>query len=332
MSASASAADGSAAVEALLATVSVVPDEQHGHGGDRFTGIGSRNDGVDATFGGHMLAQSVSAALATVDDDRRLHSLHGYFIRAGAPETPFTLEVDRVRDGRTFCTRRVRVHQGDDRVQFELTASFAVPEDGPTFQAEHVDGPVRPGSSADRLGSAHHEYGAGMAELPRPESLPTHHELMAGLDELPLPEAWALRDYGLDLRTINAPWAPTGPSPDGGIRLWMRARAALPDDHRIHAAIMAYQSDESLADNIAIPWGGTWGAPGVVFVSLDHAMWFHRPFDLNDWLLLDQRPITVANGRGLARASVYNRAGELVVSSAQEALLRLTPDLLAGGQ
>lgn len=294
-----------AAVADLIETVSVEPV-----GDDRFRGVGSRDDGVDATFGGHFLAQACSAAYATVDDDRRLHSLHGYFLRAGAPGEPFDLEVERVRDGRTFCTRRVRVTQasaGADKTQFELLASFATPEDGPTLDAAPP---------------------TDFADLPDPDELPTHHELMQSLDELPLPEAWAMRDYGLDVRTVDAPWAPAGPSADGGIRLWVRAAAPLPHDHRLQAAIMAYQSDESLADNVAIPWGATWGSEGVVFVSLDHAMWFHRPFDLNDWHFVDQRPVTVGHGRGLATGSVWSGDGELVVSFAQEALLRLGPEHL----
>lgn len=293
------------ALDQLIATVSV---EQIGP--DRFGGVGSHDDGVDATYGGHFLGQACSAAQATVGDDRRLHSFHGYFLRAGRPGQPYQLEVERVRDGRSFCVRRVRVSQGTAetaKTQFELLASFAGPEGGPTLEAQAPP---------------------DFASLPRPESLPTHRELMTSLDELPLPEAWAFRDYGLDMRTVNAPWAPAGPSADGGIRLWVRADGQLPDDHRLQTSLMAYHSDESLADNVAIPWGATWGSPGVVFVSLDHAMWFHRPFDLNDWMLVDQRPVTVGHGRGLATASVWNSAGELVVSFTQEALLRLDPEQL----
>ncbi|MEL6981972.1 MAG: hotdog domain-containing protein, partial [Actinomycetota bacterium] len=125
------------------------------------------------------------------------------------------------------------------------------------------------------------------------------------------------------VRTINAPWAPDGVSEHDGIRLWVRAAGPLPADHHLQAAILAYQSDESLADCVAIPWGGTWGSPGVLFVSLDHAMWFHRPFDLNDWLLIDQRPVTVGGARGLATASVWSGDGTLVASTTQEALFRL---------
>ena len=282
----------------LIATVSVTPI-----GPDRYEGIGSSNDGVDATFGGHFLGQASMAAQATVDDDHQLHSFHGYFLRAGRPGEPYLLDVERVRDGRSFCTRRVRISQAGSKTQFELLASFALPEEGPRHDPPGPD---------------------GFEELPEPLSLPNQRELMGSLDPLPLPEAWAMRSYGLDIRTINAPWAPAGPSADGGIRLWVKADGHLPAHDGLQRAIMAYQSDESLADNIAVPWGATWGSPGVVFVSLDHAMWFHRPFDLNNWHFIDQRPIVVDHARGLATGSVWNASGELVVSFTQEALLRLS--------
>ena len=299
-------ATGSEALDELIATVSVTEI-----GPDRFEGRGSTADGVEATFGGHFLAQSVSAALATVEPERRLHSVHAHFLRGGQPEHPFILEVERVRDGRSFCTRRVRVFQdldgsGPGKLQFELTASCTMPEDGPEHQ------PASPPADLDRLA--------------RPEELPPYDELMAGLDPLPLPEEWARRDYGIDVRTVNAPWVPAGPSPDGGIRLWIRAKGQLPDDQHLQAALLAYQSDESLADCVAIPWGATWGSDGVVFVSLDHAMWFHRPIDLNRWHLLDQRPVTIGRGRGLATASLWTDDGELVATTTQEALFRLDDD------
>lgn len=292
--------------DALQDLIDIVTVEAVGE--DRFRGVGSHNDGVDATFGGHFLGQATMAAAATVEPDRHLHSLHGYFLRAGQPGTPFDLAVERVRDGRSFCTRRVTVNQNGGKSQFELLASFATSEDGPMAQTP------RPTDFPD---------------LPAPETLPTHHELMSSHATLPLPESWALRDYGLDLRTINAPWAPAGPSADGGIRLWAKTTGPLVRDPQLQTAIMAYQSDESLADNIAIPWGATWGIPGVIFVSLDHAMWFHRPFDLNEWHFIEQQPITVGRSRGLATGRVWTADGELVVSFTQEALLRLSDEFMA---
>ncbi len=281
---------------------------------DTFIGPASSADGVDATFGGHFLGQAVAAAYATVDPERRIHSVHDYFLRGGRPGQPFRLEVERVRDGRSFCTRRVRTTQDEQGsgVLFDLTASFAVPEDGPQMTSPPP---------------------TDFHSLPAPESLPTYGELMRSLDPLPLPAEWALRDYGLDIRTVDAPWSrPPGSSPsEGGIRLWVRADGQLPDDPALHASILAYQSDESLADNIAIPWGVTWASEGVVFVSLDHALWFHRPIDLNQWLFIDQHPVTVGHGRGLATATVWDTEGRLVCTFTQEALLRLDDRYLEAG-
>lgn len=299
------ARDMTSALDNLIAIVTL-----ENLGDDRFEGRGSDHDGVDATFGGHFLGQAIAACQATVDDDHRIHSLHGYYLRGGQPGMPYLLDVERVRDGRSFCTRRVRTSQNEGGTQFEGLASFTRPEVGP------VSTPDPP-----------KDFG----RLPEPTSLPTHRELMASLDPLPLPQAWALRDYGLDIRTVDAPWAPNGPSSDGGIRLWVKAAGSLPDEPRIHASILAYQSDESLADNIAIPWGATWGSPGVVFVSLDHAIWFHAPIDLNEWHFVDQRPVTVGYGRGLATATVWRGSGDLVASFTQEALLRLGPKFRAAG-
>lgn len=306
---------GSAALDRLLATVSVAP-----LGDDRFRGAGSTADGVDATFGGHFLAQAVSAALATVEPGWSLHSIHAHFVRAGRPGTPFLLDVERIRDGRSFALRRVRTHHpaGDDptgdepdgRLLFELTASCTRTGPGDAATPRH-QGLAAPDD---------------LAALPSPESLPSYPELMRSLDPLPLPTEWALRDYGLDVRTVNAPWVPAGLSPTGGIRLWVRADGSVPDEPGLHTALLAYQSDESLADNVAVPWGATWGGEGVVFVSLDHAMWFHRPIDLNRWHLLDQRPVVVDGERGLAAASLWTADGELVASVTQEAMFRLDDD------
>ncbi len=314
---------GTTALDRLIAAVSVAPI-----GDDRFRGPGSTVDGVDATFGGHFLSQAISAVLATVEPGWSPHSVHAHFIRAGRPETPFLLDVERIRDGRTFALRRVRTHhpaddgpatdRPDGRLLFELTASCTRTPNAIGTGPGHAPG-----------GDPRHQQLAppdDIGDLPRPESLPTYAQLMRSLDPLPLPTEWALRDYGIDVRTVNAPWVPEGLSPAGGIRLWIRADGPLPDDPGLHAALLAYQSDESLADNVAAPWGATWGGDGVVFVSLDHAMWFHRPIDLGDWHLLDQRPVVVESGRGLATASVWTAEGELVASITQEAMFRLDED------
>ncbi len=286
------------ALDALIKTLTLAP-----LGDRRWQGQGSTNDGADGTYGGHYLGQAVAALLADNDDDRELHSLHAYFLRSGKPEQAYEYTVERVREGRSFSNRRVQCWQ-QDKLIFEMTASLMVPEAGVCMNAS---------------------LPADFATLPTPESLARYGEVMRSLDPLPLPAAWALREHGIDLRPINAPWCERGVSAAGGIRHWIRAAGALLGDARMHTALLAYQSDESISDNILIPFGVNWGAPGLNFVSLDHAMWFHQPVDLNDWLFVEQWPVRAGGGRGLAHARVWNRAGELVTSFAQEALLRIAP-------
>ena len=266
---------------------------------DKFRGQGSSNDGAPGTYGGHLLGQATAAALTTVGDDRAVHSIHAYFLRGGTPGEPIDYEVERVRDGAAFSVRKVKASQ-KGRTAFELTASFTVPSDGKEIPTE---------SPSD------------FAELPEPESLPTYRELMESHDPIPLPEDWAMRDYGIDMRVVNAPWTANGPSVAGGIRIWIKANGRAPDDPRLHAAMLAYQSDESLADNLLIPFGVTWGSQGVFAVSLDHAMWFHRPIDLNQWHFVEQWPITATHSRGVATGRVWSRGKKLVASFTQEVLM-----------
>lgn len=268
---------------------------------DAFCGIGSRCDGADGTYGGHFLGQATAAALATVDDDRELHSIHAYFLRPGKPGQPIDYAVRRVRDGRSFCTRRVTASQ-DGKPAFELTASFTVDAEG-----ELIDTALP----------------QDFEQLPEPKSLPRYQELMASLDPLPLPADWALRDRGVDTRVVNAPWAPAGPSRAQGIRMWIRANGKLNNDSKLHAAMLAYQSDDSVSDCLLVPFGLTWCSPGVFFVSLDHAMWIHRPIDLNEWHFVEQWPVTARRGRGVASGNVWSRDGTLVASFSQEALMRI---------
>ena len=267
---------------------------------DVYRGTASSGDGADGTYGGHFLGQATAAALATVDDDRSVHSIHAYFLRAGQPGKPIDYVVDRLRDGRSFSARRVTAKQSE-KTAFELIASFTSDTAGEIIE------PQIP-SDFDRL--------------PEPVSLPRYLDLMAAQDPLPFPEAWALRPHGIDVRVVNAPWSPNGPSVEQGIRMWIRADGIVPDDPKLHAAMLAYQSDESIADNLLIPFGVTWGSPGVFFVSLDHAMWFHRPIDMNQWHFIEQRPLVAARGRGVACGYVWSQDRKLVASFTQEALMR----------
>lgn len=284
------------ALESLIRILTLTPI-----GAQRWRGCGSSADGAQATYGGHYLGQATAALLAEGDGGRSLHSLHAYFLHAGRPEADYEYTVEVVREGRSFSNRRVSCRQ-DEKLIFEMTASLMAPENGVLLAA-------RPP--------------ADFASLPAPDSLPRYGEVMRALDPLPLPAAWALRDHGIDLRPLNAPWCERGVSADQGIRHWIRAHGTLPAQPDLHIAMLAYQSDESISDNVLIPFGVTWGTPGLSFVSLDHAMWFHQPVDLNDWLFVEQWPARAGRGRGLAHGRVWNRAGELVVSFSQEALLRL---------
>ena len=238
----------------------------------RFKGRGSKNDGAEGTYGGHLLGQSVAAATETVVQDKTIHSLHAYFLSAGQPGEPIYYEVDVLRDGRTFCSRKVIGRQGS-RVLIELNASFCEEKAGLNFDTT---------KSLDFDG------------LPSPEELPRYTELMAAQDPLPFREDWALEERGLDVRIVNAPRAERGSSKDGGIRMWIRADGELQSKPSLHAAILAYQSDESLADNVLTPFQLTWNSPNVFMVSLDHALWFHRPVDLNNWHFVEQWPVCVA--------------------------------------
>lgn len=285
--------------EALIDLIDILTLQPTGP--DRFTGRGSHGDGADGTFGGHFLGQATAAALATVDDDRQVHSLHAYFLRGGTPGQPIEYEVERVRDGRSFCTRRVRAVQ-HGKTAFELMASFSVASQGET---------ITPPLPED------------FSSLPAPDSLPTYKALMATHDPVPLPAEWSLRDHGIDVRVVNAPWAPRGPSDKQGIRMWIRANGTVRDDPKLHAAMLAYQSDESISDNVLVPFGLTWGTPGVFFVSLDHALWMHGQINLNEWHFVDQWPVVAGDGRGVSTGFVWSRDGKLIASFTQEALMRI---------
>ena len=270
-----------------------------------YRGIASVDDGWDNVYGGHFLGQATAVAAASAGDDRRVHSLHGYFLRAGRAREPIDYTVDVVRDGRSFSTRRVTASQDGGPANFELLVSFTVPEPGKALDPEPP---------------------AGFADLAAPESLPRYQELMASFETPPLPLDWALKDRGIDIRIVNAPWSPHGPSAKSGIRYWARADGALPEDPGLHAAMFAYLSDDSVSDNVLVPFGLTWSTPDVLCVSLDHALWLHRPFRMDEWLFVDQEPLVAAGGRGLANGKVWTMAGELVASFTQEALMRVGSD------
>lgn len=250
-------------------------------------------------FGGQVAAQALVAAGRTVGDgvgrDRPVHSLHAYFLRPGDPKVPILYQVDRIRDGRSFTTRRVTAIQHGEAI-FSLSASFHVHEEGVTHQEQ-------------------------MPEVPDPETLPTWEELMAPYadrfgDWLKRPRPIDVRHVGLPLRLT-----PDAPPRPPNHRMWFRADGQLPDEPLVHACLVAYASDMTLLDTIMAPHGLIW-SENAQAASLDHAMWFHRPFRADDWMLYDQHSPTAFDARGLAQGTIFTRDGRLAVSVVQEGLLR----------
>jgi acyl-CoA thioesterase-2 len=263
-----------------------------------FRGLSAHDDRL-RVFGGQVAGQALVAAGRTVERGA-VHSLHAYFLRPGDPSAPIVYEVDRIRDGRSFTTRRVIGIQHGQAI-FNLAASFHIDESGPEHQAP-------------------------MPEVPDPESLPTFAELMAPYrDRL---AAWYDRPQPLDIRHVGGhplertPQEP-GAAPFRG-RVWFRADGRLPDDPLLHACVVAYASDLTLLDTTLSPHGlSIWSTPTLMLASLDHAMWFHRPFRADEWLLYDQDSPVARGARGFARGSIFTRTGELAVSVVQEGLVRL---------
>jgi acyl-CoA thioesterase-2 len=246
-------------------------------------------------FGGQVAGQALVAAGRTVVPDRRVHSLHAYFLRAGDPRIPIVYEVDRIRDGKSFTTRRVVAIQRG-RAIFHLSASFQMVEDGPSHQ--------RP-----------------MPEVPPPESLPSWAERMtARMDGMsPDMKEWFLRPRPIELRAVDPPRSErTEPRQ----LIWIRADGVLPDSPLLHECVVAYASDMTLLDTATLPHGIYWNDPRYQMASLDHAMWFHRPFRADQWLLYAQESPSASGARGLCTGHLFARDGRLVVTVVQEGLVR----------
>ena len=245
-------------------------------------------------FGGQVAAQALMAAGRTVSTGD-VHSLHAYFLRPGDPTVPILYEVDRIRDGRSFTTRRVVAIQHGEAI-FNMSASFHVLEHGPTHQFP-------------------------MPVVPDPETLPTLTQRLEQWREA-LGE-WYDRPHPIDQRYIgDLPWHQRDEG-EPYQRVWIRADGELPDDPLLHACVAAYASDMSLFDTILGPHVVRWDDPNFMGASLDHCMWFHRPFRTDDWLLYDMDSPVAAAGRGLARGFLFDRAGRLCVSMVQEGLARI---------
>lgn len=263
-----------------------------------FRGISPEENRV-RVFGGQVAGQSLVAASRTVDENsRHVHSLHAYFLRPGDPTAPILYQVDRLRDGRSFTTRRVVAIQHGE-VIFNLQASFHSTEPGLDWQ----------------IPAPHN--------LPDPETLPDFKTRMAPYKEQ-IGE-WYDRPRPIDLRYIGDPHKRAGVE-TAGQQVWLRADGTLPDDPVLHACIATYASDMTLLDTALLPHGLGWGDNGVQMASLDHAMWFHRPFRADDWHLYDQRALSTSNSRGLAGGSIFTKDGHLAVTVVQEGLIRVRPN------
>ena len=248
-------------------------------------------------FGGQVAAQALMAAGRTVERGR-VHSLHAYFLRPGDPNVPILYEVDRIRDGRSFTTRRVVAIQHGQAI-FNVAASFHVYEEG-AF-----------------------DHQVPMPEVPDPETLPSLHDRLEPLrDEL---ADWFARPHPIDQRHVGElPWM-QHEARDPVQRVWIRADGTLPDDPLLHSCVAAYASDMSLFDTMLAPHEVRWDDAEFMGASLDHCMWFHRPFRADEWLLYDMDSPNAFGARGLARGFLFTRDGTLVVSMVQEGLMRLVP-------
>jgi len=259
----------------------------------------SQDLGWGQVFGGQVVGQALSAAAQTVPADRYVHSLHGYFLRTGDARRPIVYTVDPIRDGRSFTTRRVVAIQGGKAI-FNLAASFQVEEDG----FDHAD---------------------AMPEgVTPPEDLVSEQDLakrLAGrLPEALIERATAERPIELRPERPHNPLAPDVRGPTK--RVWFRASSPLPDERAVHHYLLAYASDFSFLTTAMQPHGVSWLTPGMQVASVDHAMWFHRPFRFDDWLLYDVESPSASNARGLVRGRIFDRSGRLVATVAQEGLMR----------
>jgi acyl-CoA thioesterase II len=263
-----------------------------------FRGVSPANQPV-RVFGGQVAGQALVAVGRTVPPERKVHSLHAYFIRPGDPSIPIVYEVDRIRDGRSFTTRRaVAVQRG--KAIFALSASFQEPEPG----IEHAE---------------------TMPDVPPPDELPSRQDSMREYAEKLGPMATMPRP--IDVRYVtDPPWELRGKGNEARNQVWMRADGTLPDDELLHVCVLTYASDMTLLDSILVRHGVYWGFDQVLGASLDHALWFHRSFRADEWFLYDSASPSASGARGLATGRFFTQDGTLIATVVQEGLLRILPD------
>jgi acyl-CoA thioesterase-2 len=266
---------------------------------DLFRGA-SRDIGSPQVFGGQVLGQALGAAYATVDS-RHVHSLHAYFLRRGDFSAPIVYQVDRSRDGGSFSSRRVVAIQHGKQI-FHMAASFQDPEEGLEHQVP-------------------------MPGVPPPDSLPDLRDVLES-QAVPLPPAvqrFAGRNSPFEFHAVQAMDYPDPAPGPPRLDVWFRAVDRVGEDLRRHDCLLAYVSDYHLMTTAMRPHGFSLGSSGVMVASIDHAMWFHRPVRVDEWLLYTIESPAAAGARGFARASIYTQEGVLVASTAQEGLVRVVP-------
>jgi len=285
-------------LESLLATLDLT-DTGARTDEDIFTGPSQWMPG-GRIFGGQVYAQSIMAAARTVEDDRAIHSTHGYFLRPGDATAPITFSVDRIHDGRSFSTRRTQAYQGGVPI-LSMIASFQDDDPGIEHQVAMPEG-VTP-----------------------PEELPSAAEVLAPIDH-PIAQFWAT-SRAFDIRHVDQPiYLRADADRRAHQGVWIRTKGAMPDDDRLHRAALAYASDYPILEPVMRRHGLAWTHRGLKMASLDHAMWWHRPLRVDEWLLYLQESPTASGGRGLATGRVFTRDGVLVASIAQEGMVRV-PEL-----
>lgn len=268
----------------------------------------SRDLGGKSVFGGQVIGQALVAASRTVEGELGAHSLHAYFLRPGDMEASIVYEVDRVRDGRSFTTRRVQAIQHGQPI-LTLMASFQKDEGGLEHQV-----PMPPAPDAETLPEYKGLRKRWLAEFEgRNGALPPR-----------LHDAY-LRELAIEFRPVE-PWNPFAPDSRAPAQaIWFRAAGQLPDDPILHRCVLAYASDFNFLPTALLPHARSWFSPDMVCASIDHALWFHRPLRVDDWLLYVMDSPTAQAARGMSRGLIYDRAGRLVASATQESLIRQVP-------
>jgi acyl-CoA thioesterase-2 len=264
-----------------------------------FRGHSPGGSPLPRVFGGQVAGQALVACERTVPEERVVHSRHGYFLRGGDPGVPIIYEVDKVRDGRSFTTRRVLAMQRGE-VIFQMSASFQLPEDGP-------------------------EHQVGMPDVPGPDELLSLQDLYAPYLAHTTSGRWLMGPRPIDMRYIGLPpqlAAASGAHFPAYSQVWFRADGALPDAPALHACVLAYASDMTLLDSSLMRHGLAFDGTLAVGASLDHAMWFHRPFRADEWLLYDQSSPNGSGARALGVGRIFDQQGRLVASVVQEGLIR----------